>query len=423
LGRLRAFDNPEVVAPRAVPKRVDLPSRSTRTAAPILLGVLHLYDRLKDRVLVEVTPPGDDRFYDQPGDLDSYAPGAVIDSRPVDIRLFRRRLRVDAWHVKFRTSTSDGTPAAGVATVMVDRGRRNGSRRSLLAYQPAIDSLGAAGDPSYTLRRGDHLELPVMRVALRRGWVVVAVDWTGPQRSFVDLALAARFVLDGIRAALNFGPAGLGAGTPVGLWGYSGGALATLFAAEQHPGHAPELNIVGAAAGGAGVDMTSSPEMFEVGNLLSGIPFGACIAASRAFPDFDLTRHLTPHGRAMVAAAEEMTMEQLAMSFPFVRMSSILTVPTVSEVPGARACFEATRCGQGTPRTAMYLYHAVHDQAPAIADVDALVERYRGDGVDVAYRRYRFGEHLIVMFRAVPSALRFLAGRVRDAPTPLTRAS
>lgn len=402
----------ESVPPAAAPRRTDLHSRPKRLAAAVLRFVLRLYEGLKAWVFVEVTPPGDDRFYDQPDDLGSLAPGEVIDSRPVGVRLFRRVLDIDAWQIKFRTTTSSGTPVAGVATVMCSRHRTDTKMRRLLAYQSAIDSLGPTGDPSYTLRRGEQLELPLMLLALRRGWVVITVDWTGPQHSFVDLALAARFVLDGIRGALSFEPAGLEPDTPVGLWGYSGGALATLFAAERHPQYAPELNIVAAAAGGAGVDMTSSPEMFEAGNLLSGIPFGAAMAASRTFPDFDLEGHLTLHGQAMVAAAQEMTMEQLALSFPFLRMSSILTVPSINELPGARACFEATRCGQATPTTAMFLYHAIHDQAPDIADVDELVDKYRSEGVDVTYRRYRFGEHLIVMFRAVPGALRFLSSRL-----------
>jgi acetyl esterase/lipase len=401
---------------RTVPKRVDLTNRRQRIAAAVLLRVLRSYEVLKGRLLVDVTPPTADAFLRPVEDLERYEPGAIIDSRPVDIRFFRRRLRARAWQLRFRTTTGDGTPAAGVATVMLPRRGEDRGRR-LLAYQPAIDSLGPAGDPSHQLRHGDHLELPVMLLALRRGWTVLAVDWTGPQHSFVDLALAARFVLDGIRAALAREAAELDGRTPVALWGYSGGALATLFAAEQQPQYAPELNIVATAAGGGGVDITSSPEMFEVGNLLSGIPFGACIAADRAFPDFDLTGHLTPHGAAMVAAAEEMTMEQLALSFPFVRMSRILTVPTINDVPGAPAGFEATRCGQATPTSPMFLYHAVHDQATDIGDVDRLVEKYREEGVDVTYRRYRFGEHLIVMFRAVPTALRFLAQRAGGVPT------
>ena len=397
--------------PPAIPARTDLTSRSKRLAAFVLRRCLRLYEALKERALLPVPAPEDDPFYNQPDDLGFSAAGEILDSRPVVIRMLRHRVQVDAWHVRFRTTTSAGSTTSGIATVMVPRRRFEGLRRPLLAYQPAIDSLGPAGDPSFTLRRGDQLELPVMLLALRRGWVVTAIDWTGPQHSFVDLSLAARFVLDGIRAVLTFAPAALGSGTPVGLWGYSGGALATIFAAEQHPRYAPELNIVGVAAGGGGVDITSSPEMFEAGNLLSGIPFGACIAASRTFADFDLAGHLTPHGKAMVAAAEDMTMEQLALSFPFLAMSSILTVPSMSDLPGARAGFEATRCGQATPEAPMFLYHAVHDQATAIADVDRLVEKYKHEGVDVTYRRYRFGEHVIVMIRAVPAVLAFMGKR------------
>lgn len=395
----------------AIPRRGDLRSRPKQFAAALLRGILRAYETTKSRFLIDVASPDDDAFYERVEELHSCSPGEVIESRSIEVRMLRRVLPMDAWQLKFCTRLADSTEVAGVVTVMRS-GRRDTWTNSLLAYQLAIDSLGPTGDPSYTLQRGDQLELPLMLLALRRGWAVIVVDWTGPHRSFVDLPSAAWCVLDGIRAALDFEPADLDAGASIGLWGYSGGALATLFAAEQHARYAPELNIVATAAGGAGVDMTSSPEMFEAGNLLSGIPFGASIAASRAFPDFDLAGHLSPQGRELVDAAQTMTMEQLALAFPFLQMSSILTVPTISDVPGARQVFEATRCGQTTPTMPMFLYHAVHDQAPDIADVDKLVEQYRRDGADVTYRRYRLGEHLIVMFRAVPKALEFLASRL-----------
>ena len=168
---------------------------------------------------------------------------------------------------------------------------------------------------------------------------------------------------------------------------------------------------MGAAAGAVGVDPVSSPEMFEDANLLSGIPFGAVIGVSRGFPDVDLLGVLTPQGQAMVAAAAEMTIEQLIMSFPFLRLSDYLTVPSVLEIPGMRTAFEAVRLGQASPTTTMYLYHAVHDQYPAIADVDKLVEKYRREGVEVTYRRFRFGEHMSVALTGIPSALRFLSER------------
>jgi hypothetical protein len=102
------------------------------------------------------------------------------------------------------------------------------------------------------------------------------------------------------------------------------------------------------------------------------------------------------------------TMWQLVMTFPFLRWSDYLTVPSVLEIPGMGDALATIRLWQAIPRTAIYLYHAVHDKYPAIADVDRLVGKYRREGVDVTYRRFRFGGHGVVLFAGVPSSLGFL---------------
>lgn len=372
---------------------------------------LTLVERVKSRVAVDVTPPGDDPFYRAAEDLESLHPGEVLDARPVEIRHVRRRVEADAWQVRFRSTDSRGAAASGVATVILPRHPYEGSVRPLLSYQCAIDSLGAAADPSYTLRQGVQIEFPFIARALRRGWAVVTTDYTGSRHAFGVGLLAARFVLDGMRAAIAFEPAGFDSDTPIGMWGYSGGAQATVAAAEQHPGYAPELNIVGAAAGGVGADPTSSTRLFEDGSLFSGIALGACIGLSREDPAVDLHGVLTPQGRALVAAAADMTAEQLVLGFPFLRWGHYLTVPGVFEIPGMRKAFESIRLGRATPTAAMYLYHAVHDRNMAVADVDELVEKLRGDGVDVTYRRFRLGGHVTVTFAGARGALRFLSDR------------
>src|SRR3546814_4197439 len=48
---------------------------------------------------------------------------------------------------------------------------------------------------------------------------------------------------------LSFAPLGLESSTPGGLFGYSGGGMASSWAAEMAPTHAPELSIVGAVLG------------------------------------------------------------------------------------------------------------------------------------------------------------------------------
>ncbi len=394
-----------------LPPRTDLRSRRKRVAARVMVRGLDLAERLMSRMLVEVTPPADDPFYRVSENLEAFCPGEVLDGRPVEVRSLRRLVKADARQVKFRSTDTRGAAVSGVTTVMIPRRSFTGSVRPMLAYQCAIDSLGAAADPSYTLRHGNQKELPLMARALRRGWAVVTTDYTGPRHAFGVGLVAARFVLDGIRAAIAFEPAGFDAATPIGLWGYSGGGQATVSAAEQHPSYAPELNIVGAVAGGVPVDATSSPRIFDDGSMFSGLAVGACIGVSREFPDVDLLGTITPQGQAMVASAAEMTLEQLTMSFPFLHWGDYLTVPGVFEIPGMGTAFEANRLGQATPTTTLYLYHAVHDQNLAIADVDRLVEKYRREGVDVTYRRFRFGEHIIVMFTGVPSSLRFLSER------------
>jgi hypothetical protein len=184
-----------------LPPRTDLPSRPERLAARGMFRAWDLADRVLSRVLVDVADPADDPFYRAPERLERFSPGEVLDSRPVEVRLFRRPINADTWQVKFRTSDADGAATSGVTTVMTPRRPFKGSARPLLSYQCAIDSLGATADPSYMLRHGYQMELPLMLMALRRGWAVATTDHNGPQHAFGALPLIARFVLDGIRAA------------------------------------------------------------------------------------------------------------------------------------------------------------------------------------------------------------------------------
>ena len=84
-----------------------------------------------------------------------------------------------------------------------------------------------------------------------------------------------------------------------------------------------------------------------------------------------------------------------------------------------RAAFEQGRLGRATPMTPLHLYHAVQDKYPAIADVDKLVEKYRREGVDVTYRRFRFGGHMTAVVTGVPGSLRFLSERFSGSQATL----
>ncbi|MBS4104887.1 lipase family protein, partial [Tsukamurella paurometabola] len=77
-------------------------------------------------------------------------------------------------------------------------------------------------------------------------------------------------VLDGIRAVENFSRLGMNEKTPVTLWGYSGGAIASSWTIEEHPTYAPELNIRGAAFGAPERDLAASLKAVNT-SLLAGL--------------------------------------------------------------------------------------------------------------------------------------------------------
>src|SRR5687767_3390287 len=199
----------------------------------------------------DLAEPEDDPFYQAPAGFESSPPGTVLATRPVSVNGLGLPVPADAQQFLVRSSDAKDAPTAVVGTLMVPKAPYPGGTRPLVSYQPATDSLGDQCNPSYKLRAGTEYELPLMLQALQHGWAVVVTDYQGPQNAFGAGRMAGHAVLDGIRGALALPGTGLaGAATPVGMWGYSGGGLATSWAAELQAGYAPELNMAAVASGG-----------------------------------------------------------------------------------------------------------------------------------------------------------------------------
>ena len=70
-----------------------------------------------------------------------------------------------------------------------------------------------------------------MSLALGRGWYVNVPDYEGPTASFIAGVQEGHAILDSVRAVLSSG-FGLTADVSYALWGYSGGSIASEWAAE-----------------------------------------------------------------------------------------------------------------------------------------------------------------------------------------------
>src|SRR2546430_9041840 len=148
-------------------------------------------------------------------------------------------------------------------------------KRPLLSYQTAIDSLGDQCNPSFTLRTGTEKEIPLLASGLLDNWAVVVTDYQGPRNAYGAGPMEGHGVLDGIRAAERLPGTGLsGVGTPGGVWGYSGGGLATSSPAELLPGHAPQLAGEANASGGTPADLAAAGRHID-GGPVSRVFLGA----------------------------------------------------------------------------------------------------------------------------------------------------
>lgn len=154
-----------------------------------------------------------------------------------------------------------------MTTVILPAGAPPAGGRPLLSYQVAHDSTDPSCGPSVAMRAGSGPEgmfaqsgMTFVDHALQQGWAVSVPDHEGPNARIVAPREPGYAVLDGIRAAQAFAPLGLdGARTPVGMWGYSGGGLATGWVAQEQPNYAPELNVRGVAMGPPSPDQAAHP--------------------------------------------------------------------------------------------------------------------------------------------------------------------
>lgn len=371
--------------------------------------------------------PTEDPFHIPPEGFEDAEPGTVLHTRPVDIGfLGLLRQRVTAWQLLYRTTDPQGNPEVSVTTVLVPAGHDPHSPR-VLAYQCAINSSQRSCFPSYCLLQGargpfanPQIELLLMAAALRQGWVVSVADHGGQPGRYVVARQPGYHVLDGLRATLQFAELRLPVDTPIGLWGYSGGGLASSWTAEMAPSYAPELNIVAAALGSPASDPSKILERTD-GGVFAGLGIAAISALRGSYPALDsaLTKHLTRRGEEIMTTVRGLSTGQAVGRYALRSFDRYVDMPIADlmALPDVAAMSEELRLGKVAPTCPVYIYSAVHDQLVGIDEVDHQAGFYAAHGTDVTYRRDRLSEHLSLVVLGAPAALRWLAQRL-EGMTP-----
>ena len=371
--------------------------------------------------------PADDPFYEPPPGYHHAEPGTVLRSRDVELAFLGLiPQRVCATQLLYRTTDMDGRPEATVTTVLVPAERGPENPCPLLSYQVAIDAVTSRCFPSYALSRGAlavgalaQFEFVLVAAALAEGWAVSVPDHEGPNGRWGAPCEPGYRVLDGVRAALGCERLGLSASAPVGLWGYSGGGLATAWAAEMTAGYAPELNVVGAVLGSPVGDLGNTFRRLN-GSVLSGLPALMVASLVQIYPELDrvIQQHVSDTGRSLLAALQRMTVVGGVLRWANKDMNAYVDRPIdeILDLPEVQYVFNDIRLGASIPAPPVLMVQAVHDSVIAVDDIDALVETYLAGGADVTYHRDMFSEHLLLHPMSAPMTLRWLSDRFAGRP-------
>ncbi len=371
--------------------------------------------------------PTDDPFYDPPAGFRHAAPGTVLRSRDVEmgfLGLVPQKVR--ATQLLYRTTNRKGEPEATVTTVLVPAGHARSHPRHVVSYQCAIDAVTSRCFPSYALRRRaraagalSQFEYLLVAAAVAEGWVVSVPDHEGREGMWGTPHEPGYRVLDGLRATLNFEQFGLAPDSRVGLWGYSGGGLASAWAAEVHADYAPELNIVGAVLGSPVGNLGNTFRRLN-GTKFAALPALVVAALAKTYPDLNrvIEENATDSGRALLRRLEHLTTgEALIRHFRHDMdrwvhppLEEVLALPEVQEV------FDAIRLGGTVPSPPVLIVQAVHDSVIAVDDIDELAHRYSSGGARLTYHRDRFSEHMLLHPMSAPMTLRWLTDRFAGRP-------
>ncbi|MBJ7471385.1 MAG: hypothetical protein JHD16_08775 [Solirubrobacteraceae bacterium] len=367
--------------------------------------------------------PANDPWYQAPANIAALEPGAVIRSRGTALQVAPGlKLPFKAHQVLYRTADQQGRPVATAATIIMPL-RRPATNRKLVSHQIAYDGLASKCMPSYALRTGTYAE-PVAEMALiagelAKGWTVVTSDYEGPDNLWIAGKMAGQAVLDGIRAAQAYEPAGLdGAATPVGLTGYSGGGHATAWANELAATYAPELDIKGATQGG----VPANPDLL-LGSLdggpFAGVLFAAITGLMRAYPDIDFSPYLNNKGRATMRQVGKECITEFIVARPFQTLRSLSTVPDIRKIPEVQQVIAENTLGTRPPSVPTLMYHAKDDELVAYPGAAIAAAQYCEQGATLQFLSVR-GGHAGPAVTQASRALSYLQQRFAGLPAPTT---
>jgi hypothetical protein len=317
----------------------------------------------------------------------------------------------------------------------------------ILSYQSAYDSLNRSDEPSYAINGGltfgglvPSVELAVFGIFLAQGYTVIVPDTEGQRADFAAGPEYGMNTLDSIRAAFNASAVETASNAKVALLGYSGGAIASEWAAELAPSYARDINsrLNGAAIGGVLVYPARNLHYVEGTNVWAGVMPMALIGISRAF-EVDFTPYLTPRGMDLYRAMQSSSIAHVLgqPAYRGLKWTDVVIsdYPTPESLPLFVTLANQLIMGTGgTPTIPLFIGQGANgfpegtpgnkpgigpgDGVMIAGDVRSLAREYCARGAVVSYHQYDLLSHTSAVGLWLLQAIGWIHDRFAGKPAP-----
>lgn len=371
---------------------------------------------------VACEPPAD--FYEPPASLPS-RPGDVIDTVATNFGL---NPLVTSTAIKYRSTTATGQPNYLIGTLLVPTLPWTGpGPRPIVGFAPGTQGMGDSCAPSKAIANSLFYEAGHLQALLDKGWAVAVPDYEGigtpGDHTYIVKDAEAHALLDLIRAAQRHPSSGIATNAPVGIWGYSQGGQAAAAVAEQESTYAPELNVVGVAAGGIPADLNVVAQHLNGdGNFWFSFLAFAAVGLDAAYPELDLDSYLNQTGRDLLAAGRNACLVDGLLLGTGRHIEDVTTTNPLT-TPQWQARINQQDLGAVGPRVPVFAYHGTADDVIPYTQATALRDAWCARGTRLQWTDYPSANHATGEFSATTDVANWLDARFAGRPlTPTCNA-
>lgn len=397
--------------------------------------------------------PDRSAFYTPPTDLPGEL-GAVIRSEPMTLTpsfpdlVNGGALPADARRIMYRSTGAADGPIAVTGTYLQPKTPWNGpGPRPLAVVAPGTQGQGDQCAPSKAMEVGLGAQTAPPSLAagyavmdaltmVQEGFAVVVTDYEGlgtpGHHPYVNRDSQGRAALDAARAALRLGGTDLAPDSKTVVTGYSQGGGAAAAAGEMQPDYAPELNLVGIAAGAPPSDMLGTLDRVD-GGLLTGAVGYAINGILQVHPDLKpaFDRVLNDEGQRMLEVTATQCVADTALTYGLHRTTEF-TVDGRSLTDAARSEPEIVRVLEGynlgtiAPHVPALILAGRNDDVVPHDTAVNLARQWCAQGTPVDMRTVELPrlapglviDHALPMLTERATGARYLVDRVHDRPVP-----